>query len=42
VFQRKWNSWKPVVQHAELASKIWFSNDQAFVKEIPGFKKLDM
>jgi len=36
-----WNDWTPTVSHVSLAQTIWYSNDQAFVNEIPDFNLLD-
>jgi hypothetical protein len=41
VFTDYWNSWTPVVQHKEVVGRIWYPNDNSFVKEIPVFSKLD-
>jgi hypothetical protein len=32
-----WNEWTPAVSHVALQQTIWYSNDQAFVDEIPDF-----
>ena len=41
VFDERWNSWDPLVQHRELEADIWYENDQAFVDEIPDFGEMD-
>jgi hypothetical protein len=38
---RVWDDQKPIVAHQEHSTKIWYSNDNDFKKEIPGFNKND-
>jgi hypothetical protein len=35
ILNQQWAGWKPIVHHAELQGRIYYSNDKAFVKEIP-------
>jgi hypothetical protein len=41
VFDDVWNGWTPAISHEEHDHEIWYSNDQAFVDEIPGFGEMD-
>ena len=36
-----WNGWIPDVSHQALNQNIWYSNDDAFVSEIPAFNSRD-
>jgi len=36
-----WNGWTPDVAHVALNQSVWYSNDQAFVDEIPDFNSMD-
>jgi hypothetical protein len=32
VYDHVWNGWTPIVAHTEKVGRIWYPNDQAFVK----------
>ena len=36
-----WNGWTPDVAHPALNQNVWYSNDAAFVADIPSFNSLD-
>jgi hypothetical protein len=38
---KPWNGWVPLVQHEELKQRVWFPRDSDFVRDIPGFNKVD-
>jgi len=41
VLETVWAGWTPIVRHEELQSRIWYSNDNDFIREIPVFKEKD-
>jgi hypothetical protein len=41
VFGAVWNGWTPDVAHVVLEQNIWYSNDAAFVSNIPDFNSND-
>jgi len=36
-----WNNWTASVSHEALGQAVWYSNDNAFINEIPGFDQGD-
>jgi len=38
VHQERWHGWTPLVSHPALANNLWYASDNAFVRDIPGFR----